>query len=72
MTRSDYLGKEINRILQEWEISGAEQQKLEKIKKAMANLKKKNEDMVKVKEDIEEEENTVLRESGVFVFSEEF
>jgi hypothetical protein len=70
--RSAYLGEEIKRIIAEWMASGTEQQRVENIQRAMANLKKKNEEITKVKEGIEEDENTVLRESGVFVLSSEF
>jgi len=70
--RNRYLADQIRHIVKGLEAEGKDQQKLEKIKKAMGSLENKCKSMAEAQKGLEEDENVVLRESGIFVLSEEF
>jgi tetratricopeptide (TPR) repeat protein len=72
LLRSTYLQEEIDRIVREMKAGGTEQEKLITINQAMDILKKRNEEIANLKSEIEKDEKRVLRESGVFVLSQEF
>jgi hypothetical protein len=72
--RSRYLSEEIDRLVKALESSGdkQDQQRLQNIQEAMAQLEEKNKEIAEVQKGIEEHENAILRESGIFVLSDEF